>query len=56
MKHLPFWITTSTGEKYRTAHGLTSCRRSQVIDAYDRYGNHTRISVTSIAKHSAGKL
>lgn len=53
---LPFRITTRTGNRYRTAHGLTSCRRALAIDAYDRLGNQTIIYVADIKKHSAGKL
>lgn len=53
---LPYRITTRTGNRYRTSHGLTSCRRAHVIDAYDRLGNQTIIYVEDIRKHSAGKL
>lgn len=56
MKHLPFWITTTQGYKYKTSHGLASCRRSNIIEVYDRHGSQTKITVSSIAKHSAGKI
>lgn len=54
--NLPYRITTRTGNRYRTSHGLTSCRRAHIIDAYDRMGNQTIIYVEDIRKHSAGKL
>lgn len=56
MKHLPHRVTTRTGQKYKTSHGLNSCRRSPVIDVYDRHGNQSRIFTASITKHSAGSL
>lgn len=53
---LPFRITTRTGHRYRTSHGLTSCQRAQTIDVYDSLGNQTTVYVSDIRKHSAGSL
>ncbi|RYC70083.1 hypothetical protein [Spirosoma sordidisoli] len=56
MKHLPYSITTAMGQKYRTSHGLTSCRRAYVIDCYDRQGNQHIVLTSRIRSHSSGSL
>ena len=56
MKHLPYKIVTATKRKYRTAHGLTSCRRMKQIDAYDGDGSQHSVFTADITSHSQGEL
>ena len=53
---LPYRITTTDRRRFRTSHGLTSCRRAAIIDAYDTAGNQHVIHTSDICKHSAGHL
>lgn len=54
--NLLFRITTTDRRRFRTSHGLISCRRSLVIDAYDKAGNQHFVYTSTIYKHSAGRL
>ena len=56
MKHLPYWITTRSGRKYRTAYGLRICRNAKLIDAWDSKGNQHLVHVADVKKHSAGTI